>query len=102
MQKKENFFLVFISLLLLSIAIAFISKQQVFQGITGIVELAMTPFRRVIFNGFHAVAATDEGSIIKELRDENAKLRLQLVAQKSLQEDNAALHDQFATTSHNP
>lgn len=99
MQRRANFFPIFIMFLLLSGIVFFFAQRGAFSGLTGFFEQATVPLQRFTFGIFNP-----EGKLSEEekLREENRNLLVQLAKQQELEKENRALHDQFEVTNPQP
>jgi len=94
MRKQRKSLHIFVGFLILSVIILLFSKFSFFYGVTNFLQSAITPLTRPSFIFFHK----DDNSELTKLKNENRMLRVQLVKQKELEKDVAALRDQFVTT----
>jgi rod shape-determining protein MreC len=85
---------VFLFFLIIVLIIIFISWKFGFQGL-GFFQSLFYPVQKTSVSISHA---TTGGSLIDQLKAENAKLKVQLSKQQEIQRENQALRDQFNTT----
>lgn len=93
MEKKKATFALIIFLVLVSIALFFLSKVSFFGPLNSVATFLTSPLQHSFYALFYK--STPDTLII--LRKENADLRKQLVNQKKMVAQNSALLDQFKT-----
>ncbi len=98
MQKKKNFFPVFLLFLVLAFLLFVFSRLGILNGLTGLFETVTIPIQRLTFGALHS-GTNDDPKELVNLKNENNKLIKQLVEQKTLIEENQALRAQFETSN---
>ncbi|HEV2339920.1 MAG TPA: rod shape-determining protein MreC [Patescibacteria group bacterium] len=93
MQRKESVWIALAFCFLLSIIIFFLGKTSLFSVLTGIVDAVLFPTEAIIYNIVIASTNTRYTSLM------NDNLQLQIIKDKEIVNENAALRDQFQTTS---
>lgn len=93
MQKKKNFFPVFLGLFIISALLFFLSTNGFLSGFRGFLEQSVLPIRTFTFGIFHK---TDNSDTAK-LKEENIRLTSELVDKITQDKENKALRDQFQT-----
>ncbi|MBI2074250.1 MAG: rod shape-determining protein MreC [Candidatus Levybacteria bacterium] len=97
MHKRVNLFFTFLVFIFLSFAIIMLQKAHVFDPVLGLFEKITAPFQKITLQVFNFPGQLLTNNEIKKLKDENAVLLKKLTAQKTIEEDNKALKDQFET-----
>ncbi len=91
-------FSIFFVFLLFSILIFLFSRVGWLDGVEGALQYIFLPVQRVTDGFFRR----DDVGEVGRLRDENMVLRAELVKEKGIEKDNAALRDQFAQSYPKP
>lgn len=94
MRKNKAFYPIVGILLVISLLFFILAKQGVLRSIP-FITVVMAPFQRGFFNTAQHLANTTSET---QLQKENKDLIQKLVQFKRLEQDNAALRDQFQTT----
>ncbi len=92
MRKREQFFLVFFFFFFLSVVVFFAGKAGFLQGLEGITQSLFRPGQTAVFKASKKTQA----------QPGNMQLLKKLAQLQNLQKENAALKDQFQTTSPSP
>jgi rod shape-determining protein MreC len=96
MQKKKGVLPVFIFLFVLSIALLALSGTGALRGLTGFLETVTIPLQGSVFG---VIRSPQKDSVeLAKLREENSKLVSQLASQKNMEQEIAALRNQFQAT----
>lgn len=98
MRKRENFFVTFFLFLFLSVLLFFLFSLPLFNGLTGFLEVIVSPFQHSAKTVFSLPADLLASKKLQQLQEENITLRKKIVDQKNLLSENSALKDQFQTT----
>lgn len=96
MQKRKSAFPVFIVLLIVSLLFFVLSGVGVLKDFTGFLENVTIPLQKTVFD-ITRVAKNDQSELAR-LKEENNRLAGQIVAQKEMEREIAALRGQFQTT----
>jgi rod shape-determining protein MreC len=99
MQRRARIIPVFFLFLLLSLLVIFLAHKGVLGPLSGFVESFTVPLQRLTFTSFHSGGGQTS---VESLKEENAKLLIQLAKQKEIEKENQALHDQFQTENPSP
>lgn len=99
MQKRGTLLGAFALLFLVTLAIIFLFSIPLFQPVRGAMEWALVPIQRVLHISGTSIVSLSQDEQVRQLQEENGKLRKQLIDQTKLQEDTKALRDQFAITT---
>lgn len=91
MQKRNSFVPFFLVFFTLSLLLIFLGKLGILNGITSIVNRGVTPIKTSTLNIFGY-----QNKNIKNISDENARLKKELTDRDNLILENKALRDQFA------
>lgn len=95
MPDRKRRFPVFAALLFCAIIVFAASSLGLLNSVNGGMQSFLLPIMRASFVLFHR----DDNTDLVKIKNENRDLRVQLVRLESLQRDNQALRDQFATTN---
>lgn len=98
MKKQSSFLPVFFLFLILSTLVIFLSQERFLFGIN-FFQNALFPIEGVLFQVVHVPSGWFVDNKVAQLEAENRALIQKLVAMQKLQQDNAALFDQFQTTT---
>jgi len=98
MNKRRKISLVFFVLLILSILLFVFSKTGLLNTPSSIIAKIASPFQSTSLTAFNFLFSSRDERI-KQLEEENKDLIKKIVDQDSLSRENAALHDQFETSS---
>ncbi|MEK7571902.1 MAG: rod shape-determining protein MreC [Patescibacteria group bacterium] len=96
MQQRVSFIRFFLLFFFLSLSVFLLARIGVLTPITGFFEQGTTSLQKGMFGFSHTTEKSDEITLLKE---ENRKLRTQLVQQSELKKENEAFRDQFAKTT---
>lgn len=99
MKKGERFFPVFFIFLFLSLVFWGLSNLGVFSGVRLILERLTSPLQGAKYSLFQKIPSFFEDPRVKKLTQENVTLRSKIIDRKRLEQENAALLDQFKTTT---
>jgi len=95
MKSIKAVFPIFVLLLLISLLIFFFSQNP----LTGGLQFITLPIQRFMFIASSPSTSTTS---VQQLQEENSQLRQQLAQIQEIKSDDAALHDQFQTTTPAP
>lgn len=98
MQRGRNNWSVFFLFFLLSLLIFLFSKTHVVSGI-GIIGNALFPVQALFYQAVAAPFSWHQDTKLLQLQNENVTLHVQLAHDQALKNDDAALRDQFQTTT---
>lgn len=101
MQKRKNFFPVFMVFLILAVLLFVFSRIGFLRGLNGLFEQVTVPLQRMTFGIVHISSGGDKSELAK-LKEENAHLTGELTKNKEQERENQALRDQFQVSSPAP
>jgi rod shape-determining protein MreC len=96
MHRRENFIPFFLVFFVISVVIIIVGKTGLFNSVTSILNKGAAPAKSAVLGVFSFGSGKDKA--VKELVEENEKLRKQVQDNKNLMMDNKALRDQFASS----
>jgi rod shape-determining protein MreC len=97
MQKRRNFFPIFLVFVFLSLVIFASSRISFLKPIDSFSKAVFSPFQSLTYGVFSKITDFASNPKVKKLSDENKVLTKKVVDQKKLEADNKALRDQFQT-----
>ena len=97
MRKKENFFVAFFIVLILSLFIFGLSKTGILFPVTSITQKLFSPFQGLTYGVFNSFENFGTSGQVKKLEAENIDLASIISDEQRLKEENSALLDQFKT-----
>lgn len=97
-KKQSSFLSVFFLFLILSAIVIFLSQERLLFGINFFQDTVF-PVEGILFQVVHIPSGWFVDDKVAQLEEENRALIQKLVAMQKLQQDNAALFDQFQTTT---
>jgi rod shape-determining protein MreC len=98
MQRRRNFWPVFLVVLFLCIVILFLSLSGKLNFLSSFLEKGTSAVQAATLGIFQKLPFVASDSRIKKLQDKNLELLSQVSAFEKLKKDNAALSDQFQTS----
>lgn len=97
MPKNKNLFISFLSFLILSLFIFFLSKTGVLNPLSSFFDTILSPVQKLTYSAFSNLTNSSSSPEILRLKQENLLLTQKLIDQQKLISDNKALNDQFQT-----
>lgn len=97
MRKRGNFLSAFLVFFFIALLIFLLSSFGVLK--ISFLGRFFSPIQSLTYSFFHNLPFVSDDDSLKKLKDENIELAKKLLDQKKLQSENAALKDQFETSS---
>lgn len=94
MRRKQQIYLTFVILCLLSLFLLFFSVNQPILYIRGFAESIIKPLQKSAYHTL-GIIYNDENIELNKLREENLELKRQVADLETVKKDNQALRDQF-------
>jgi rod shape-determining protein MreC len=96
MQRRQNFWPVFLIVLAIGILVSFLSFAGKLNFISSFLEKGTSAFQAAIFNTYQKLPFFSEGTKVKELEKQNLDFLSKVKDYDRLKKENQALSDQFA------